>query len=72
MEAGGLLAYGPNRFAQYRHAAYFVDQILRGADPATLPVQHTAIELTLNARAARGLGLTLPADVLAQATDVLE
>ncbi len=71
--AGGLLAYGPNRPAMYRRAAYYVDRILKGADPAELPVERpTVFELVINLKTARELGLTIPASVLQQATEVIQ
>jgi len=69
VEAGGLLAYGPNFDELRRHHAMIVDKILRGANPADLPVeQPTAFELAVNQTTARSLGLTLPASFAAQVT----
>ncbi|MDP9089242.1 MAG: ABC transporter substrate-binding protein [Pseudomonadota bacterium] len=60
-EAGGLMAWAPNLPNQFRMAARYVDQILRGADPGNLPIQFpTRYYLTLNAGAAKGLGVALP------------
>ncbi len=71
--AGGLLAYGPNRPAMYRRAAYYVDRILKGADPAELPVERpTTFDLVLNLRTARELGLTIPESVRQQATELIQ
>ena len=70
MEAGGLIGYGINRFAQYRRAAYFVEQILRGANPGELPIEHTPVELSVNLATADALGLTIPAALLARADAV--
>jgi putative ABC transport system substrate-binding protein len=61
------MAYGPNRFALYRRAAYYVDRILRGAAPGDLPVESAPAELTVNLVTARALGLTLPASLMGQA-----
>jgi len=65
------MAYGPNRFAQYRRAVYFVEQILGGANPAELAIQHAPVELTFNEATATALGITIPAGLLAQADAVL-
>src|SRR5579885_3230924 len=68
--AGGLMAYGPNFVDQMERAAYFVDRILRGAKPADLPVeQPREFELVINLRTAQALGLTIPQQVLLQATE---
>ena len=64
-EAGGLMAWAPNLTNQFRMAASYVDQILRGADPGDVPIQFPPrYYLTLNAGAAKGLGLTLPPALL--------
>jgi putative ABC transport system substrate-binding protein len=61
VEAGGLLSYGPNLPALFWHAAVYVDKLLKGANPADLPVeQPTAFELVFNLKTAQALGLTLP------------
>jgi ABC-type uncharacterized transport system substrate-binding protein len=71
--AGGLLAYGANRHALYRRAAAYVDKILKGADPAEMPVERpTTFDLVLNLKTARELGLTIPESVLQQATEVIQ
>ncbi len=71
--AGGLLAYGANRPAMLRRAAGYVDRILKGADPAEMPVERpTAFDLVLNLKTARELGLTIPPSVLQQATEVIQ
>jgi putative tryptophan/tyrosine transport system substrate-binding protein len=72
-EAGGLLAYGPNVPDNFRRAAAYVDQILKGRQPAELPVQlPTKFELVVNRKTARTLGLTIPQSVLLQADKVIE
>jgi putative tryptophan/tyrosine transport system substrate-binding protein len=72
VDAGGLMFYGASLAGMYRDAAAYVDRILRGAKPADLPVeQPTRLELVLNLKAARGLGLAIPAAVLARADHII-
>jgi len=67
-EAGGLLAQGPNLADSYRRCAEHVDKILKGANPAELPMQLPAkLDLVVNVRTAEALGLTIPASILLQA-----
>src|SRR5215472_3530753 len=73
VEAGGLMSYGPNLPDQYRHAAEFVDKILRGTKPADIPVeQPTKFDLAVNLTTARALGLTIPESFLTRADEVIE
>jgi putative ABC transport system substrate-binding protein len=73
VEAGELMAYGANLFDMFRHGASYVDKILKGANPAELPVeQPTQFELVVNLKTAEALNLTLPPSILLQATEVIE
>lgn len=73
VDAGGLLSYGPSLPDMYRRAAGFVDRILKGARPADLPVEEpTRFDLVLNLKAAKRIGLTIPAGVLVRADRIIE
>ena len=72
-EAGGLMAYGPDRAETWRHMAAYVDRVFRGAKPADLPVeQPTRLHLFINGSTAKALGLTIPPELLVQADKVIE
>jgi putative ABC transport system substrate-binding protein len=73
VEAGGLMSFGPSYPGMHRRAAYFVDRILKGVQPADLPMEQPAkFELVINLRAARALGLTIPQPVLLRADDLIQ
>jgi putative tryptophan/tyrosine transport system substrate-binding protein len=72
-EAGGLIAYGPNFRELFRRSAYFVDKILKGANPADMPIeQPTKYELAINLKTAKALGITIPQTVLLRTDRIID
>jgi putative ABC transport system substrate-binding protein len=73
VDAGGLMSYAPSLIDTWRHAAIYVDRILKGARPAELPVEQLSrLELVINVKAANALNRAVPASLLIQATELIE
>jgi len=70
--AGGLISYGVNTSAMWQEAATYVDRVLRGARTGDLPVHETSVDIVVNLKTARALGLTIPPELLARAVKVIE
>jgi len=71
--AGGLLSYGPVQADAFARVAYFVDRIAKGAKPSDLPVERpTKLELVVNLKTAKAMGLAMPPNLLSRADEVIE
>ena len=73
VERGNLLSYGPNMPDSFRRLALFVDRIVKGGNPAEIPIEFpTTVELAVNLKAARAMGVTIPQSILLRADKVIE
>jgi putative ABC transport system substrate-binding protein len=71
--AGGIIGYGVDFVAVFRHAAFFVDKILKGTNPADIPIERVSkFQFILNRKAAQAFGFEIPHSILLRADDVIE
>ena len=67
------MGYGPNRADMFRRSTAYVDKILRGANPADLPIEQPSLfDFAINTKTAQAIGISVPSGVLAQATEILQ
>jgi putative ABC transport system substrate-binding protein len=71
-EAGGLMTYGPDWNKTYRRAAFYADRILKGANPAEVPIEQPSFEVVINLRTARDIGVAMPHTILLRADRVIQ
>jgi putative ABC transport system substrate-binding protein len=72
VEKGGLMSYGVNYTASWRRSAFYVDKVLKGANPAVLPVEPPQFEFLVNLRTANKIGFELPPEILLEANEVVQ
>jgi len=72
VEKGGLMSYGVNYTASWRRSAFYVDKVLKGANPALLPVEPPQFEFLVNLRTAKKIGFELPPEILLEANEVVQ
>jgi putative tryptophan/tyrosine transport system substrate-binding protein len=73
VSAGGLISYGPDTIDQFRRAAVYIDRIFKGEKPADLPVQQaTKVEMYINLKTAKALGVNVPNTLIGRADEVIE
>jgi putative ABC transport system substrate-binding protein len=71
-DAGGLMTYGPNRVAYYKRLPVYIDKILKGGNPADLPIEQPNFDLVVNLKTAKALGIAIPQSVLGRADVVIQ
>ena len=71
VRVGGLISYGVDYRANWHRAAVYVDKMLKGANSATLPVEPPQLELVINFKTTRKLGVTIPPEILLEANEII-
>jgi putative tryptophan/tyrosine transport system substrate-binding protein len=71
VQSGGLMSYGVNRGAVWRRLAVYIDKLLKGANPATLPLEPAPLEFAVNLKTARTIGVMIPPEILLEANNVI-